>query len=242
MVYAIILLGLALTLIAVRFRNIPLRRIAAYSNINLTVSEAVESGRTAHISFGASSPRDASAASAIAAAEIGYFLALRAAPGDKPALLTMSDPVTLALAQDRLRRAYRLRDLMSKYRSTLARWYPQGPLSLAYAAGVGAAMLDEDASTNIVVGKIGPEMMLIAENAIRYDRFFIGQSDQTTGQAVAYVVSDSPLIGEELYVSPAYFDRSGVNAGGVVAQDVLRYLLIGAIIFLAVLSFLGIGF
>jgi len=244
MVYVIILFTLMLTVLAaVRSRNMPLRRINAFSNMQLTVSEAVESGRAVHISFGSSALGERSSISAIAASELAYHLMVRAAPGDKQSFVTLSDPVTLTLAQDRIMRAYRIRNLMSRYNAGLVRWYPSGPRSLAFAAGAGLDMLDNDASTNILVGNFGPEMMLLAEHAIRNDRFLIAHSDSDNigGLAVAYAVSDAPLIGEELYAVAGYLDRTPIHVGGVMAQDILRYIIIIILIALAVFVFLGVN-
>src|SRR3954470_14281261 len=128
LVYVIILLVLVITVIAaVRARNVPLRRIAAYNAMPLMVGEAVESDKTVHVSFGSSAVRDTTTVSAVATAEVLYHLAERAAVADRAPLVTLSDPVTLALGQDTLRRAYKARDAQKKYRSTMVRWYPQGP-------------------------------------------------------------------------------------------------------------------
>ena len=243
LVYVIVLFAVLVTVIAAaRSRIFQLRRIAAYHAMPLLVGEAVETGKAVHVSFGGSGVRDTTTISALATAEILYYLAERAALSDRPTVVTLSDPVTLGLAQDTLRRAYKTRDALRKYRSRLARWYPQGPLSLAFAAGAGEAILDEAVSVNVLLGRFGPEMMLVAENAIRYDRAVIAQSDQIEGQAVAYAVSDVPLIGEELYAGSAYLGRTASQIGGVVAQDVLRYIVIATIIGLAILSLTGANF
>ncbi len=245
LVYVILLLALVVTIVgatlASRSRFVQLRRIGAYNAMPLTVGEAVESEKTVHVSFGSSAIRDTSTIAAIATADILYYLAERAALADKGVLVTLSDPVTLALGQDVLRRAYKARDALRKYRTTMVRWYPQGPLSLAFAAGVGAAILDEDVSTNILSGRYGPELMLLTENAIRYERFVIAQSDQLDGQAVAFAVSDSPLIGEELYTAGAYLGRRPFQLGGVFAQDVFRVAIIALILGLFVLTLLGVN-
>jgi hypothetical protein len=243
LVYVIILLVLVITVIAAtRARSIPLRRINAYGIMPITVGEAVESDKAVHMSFGSSAVRDTTTLSAVASSEVLYHLAERAVVADRPPLVTMSDPVTLALGQDTLRKAFKARDALKRYSSTMARWYPQGPVSMAYAAGVGAAMLDEQVSTNILVGRYGPELMLIAENALRYDRTVFAQSDQINGQAIAYTVSESPLIGEELYVGGAYLGRQPITVGGVVAQDIMRFLVIAMIVALFVLATLGATF
>ncbi|HLY28523.1 MAG TPA: DUF6754 domain-containing protein [Aggregatilineales bacterium] len=241
LLYVVLLLALVLTLVgatlASRSGIIQLRRIGAYNAMPLTVSEAVESDRTLHVSYGSSGIAGASAISAVAISEVLYPLAERAALADRGALVTTSDPVTLALGQDTLRRAYKVRRALAKYRPAMARWYAQGPLSMAFAAGVGAAILEEDVSTNILLGQFGAELAIMAENAIRYDRFVIAQSDRIEGQAVAYVLSDTPLIGEELYAAGAYLGRRPVQIGGVLAQDIIRILitlLILALMFLAI--------
>lgn len=245
LVYVILLLALALTVLgavlASRSSFLQLRRISAYNAMPLTVGEAVESEKAVHVSFGSSAIRDTSTISAIATADILYYLSERAALADKSILVTMSDPVTLALGQDVLRRAYKARDVLRKYRTTMSRWYPQGPLSLAFAAGVGAAILDEDVSTNILTGRYGPELMLMTENALRYDRYVIAQSEQIDGQAVAYAVSDSPLIGEELYAAGAYLSRRPIQIGGVFAQDAFRIAVVALILGLFVLTLLGVA-
>ncbi len=245
LVYVTILFALLLTIIfavwASRLGGVPLRTIAAYTRIPLAAGEAVESGKVVHLSFGSSAVRDSTTLSALAASAILYHFAERAALGDRQSMVTMSDPVTLGLGQDTLRRAYKSQGVLGKYQTTMARWYPQGPLSLAFAAGVGTAMADEGIATNVLLSRFGPELMLIGESAVRNNQSIIAQSDQISGQAVAYVIADMPLIGEELYVGEAYLGRSSLALGGVIAQDILRYLVIVIIIGMAILAFVGIN-
>lgn len=243
LVYVILLLVVLLMLIAsVRARILQLRGIDAYSRLPFIVGEAVESDKGVHMSFGGSAVRDSTTLSAFASAEVLYHLAERAALSDKPVLVTLSDPVTLALGQDTLRRAYKAREMIRKYNSDMVRWYPQGSRSLAFAAGAGAALVDQDASLNVLLGGFGPEMMLLAESAVRHNGMIFAQSDHVDGQAIAYVVSETPLIGEELYVGEAYLGQGRLAIGAVFAQDVVRYLIIIIIIGLAILSLAGTTF
>ena len=243
LVYVVVLIAFVIAaLAATRARSIALRDLPAYVAMPMVVGEAVETGRSVHMSFGSSAIRDTSTLSAIASAEVLYYLAERSALSDRPTLVTVSDPVTLGLGQDTMRRAYKARGVLNKYSPTKSRWYPEGRMSLAFAAGAGAAMLDENAASNITLGRFGPELMLIAENAVRYDRRVLAQSDQIDGQAVAFAVSEVPLIGEELYTGAAYLSQTPFNIGTVVAQDVLRYLVVAFIIGLFFLAIFGMGF
>jgi len=214
-----------------------LRRIGAYRKIPVVVAEAVESERPIHVSFGSSGLGTETTISALAVSDLLYPLAERAAITNEPPIISVSDPTALPLAQGTLRRAYAVRQNMAAYRSSAVRWYPQGPRSLAFAAGVGSAIAEEDANLSVVVGRFGPEIAFMGEAATRYDQMFFGQSDQLDGQAVAWVMSDSPLIGEELYVAGAYLGRqSATHMSQLLTMEILRLLVIVAILVLALLS------
>jgi hypothetical protein len=238
--YGLLLLAVIGTMIAsVLYSRFTLRTIEGYEALRLTVDRAIETNTTIHFSFGASALRDESSLSALAGSGLLYYIAGRATLADRPILTTMSDPVTLSLAQDTLRRAYRLRSVLYKFNPSQAHWYPAGPLSLAFAAGVGSEITTEDIYANIIGGRFGPEMMLIAEESLRFNRPLLAQSDRIDGMAVAYAVSETPLIGEELYAGSGYFDRTPLNVGGVVMQDVLRFVVILGLIVLAAIAFTG---
>lgn len=242
MIYAILMIALLLTVIsAVRARTIALRAVPAYRHLQNTLGAAVESGRSVHISLGSSALLDESALTALAGAELLYQAAARASGGDLPVTASTTDPVTLRLAHDRLQRAYRLRNRLDAFKPTLARWYPSGTFSLALAAGVGAALLDEEGGLALLCGRFGAELALIADTAIRYDRDLLPHSTQIEGQAVAYATSATPLLGEELFVGAAYLEPTPLHIGGVAAQDALRYLVVIALIALAALAFLGVS-
>ncbi|GEM_PF-466924 len=221
-----------------RLRQLSLRRIPAYRAMPIGVGEAVESERPIHVSFGSSGLGAEATVSALAVADMLYPLAERAAISDQPPIVSLSDPTALPLAQGTLRRAYEMRQNMDAYRSTAARWYPQGPRSLAFAAGVAGALADEDASMSVIGGRFGPELAFIGETATRYDQLFFAQSDQLDGQAVAWVMAERPLIGEELYVAGAYLPArpSALHLSQVLTMEIMRVLAIVGILFFAVFA------
>jgi len=237
--YLALLLGALFTVVAaVRARTINLRDLPAYDTLPGMLGETVEAGKAVHVSFGGSAVREESTLSALASAELLYQVAERVVIGDQSTLVTLSDPLTLTLAQDTLRRAYKVRGRAANYRPIRAQWYPQGPSSLAFAAAAGIAIVDEPISANVLLGRFGPELMLIAENAQRTNQRIVAQSDQIEGQAVAYAISQTPLIGEELYVGGAYLTRTPVLLGGVAALDALRAIVVVLIFLAALIAFL----
>jgi hypothetical protein len=240
MVYLILGIGVVITLLgAARLRNVPLRRLAAYDAMGLRVSEAVEDNRGVHLSIGSSAIHDTSALTAIAATEVAYIMAIRAALADKPITISLSDAPTLGVVQDRLRRAYKIRNSLGRFQQTMTRWYPQGTYSLAFGAGVGINLADQDASTVLLAGRFGAELALIAESAARGDRALIAHSTDISGQAVAFAASETPLLGEELFAGGAYLDGTPLSVAGAVLQDLLRIAVIIVVLSVSVLAFFG---
>ena len=238
LVYLLLIFGVLFTVVgALLSRQLRLRAIPAYDALPNLIGFTVESGKAMHVSFGGSAIRDDSTLSALASAEMLYHITERSAIGDNPTLVTVSDPLTLSLAQDTLRRAYKSRQRLIKYRPLRAQWYPQGESSLAFAAGAGLSLTDEQVSTNYMIGRFGAELALLAENALRTDQTLIAQSDRIEGQAVAYMISPTPLIGEEMYMSGAYLDPRPIMRGSALAIDGLRYLTVAFILLAAFYAF-----
>jgi hypothetical protein len=136
----------------------------------------------------------------------------------------------LPLAQDTLRRAYQSRNRLDRFRYSAVRWYPSGSRSLAYAAALTVAIRDDSVSSNILAGSFGPEMALIMEAGARRGSPSLAVSDQLSGQAIAYAFSEYVLIGEEVFAARAYLSESPAKAFDVVRLDLLRWLIVFAIL------------
>ncbi len=202
------------------------RPIPAYVVLPELAADSVESSHRLHFSMGSSALGETSTISALTSAEIIYRLAERLAISYEMPLVTTGSAMTLPLASDTLRRAFEYRQNMATYRSTAAAWVPQGGRSLAFAAGVASLAADKDVHSSVLLGRFGYEAALIGESALRYDQHMIMHSDLVEGQALAFAQADQYLLGEELYVGPAYLNGSGLERGGVFALDVLRWLVI----------------
>jgi hypothetical protein len=231
----ILLLTLVVSVIVTQFIRrrhdlVALRDIAAYRALPGLVGEAIEANRPIHVSLGSAGIGGANTLLALASAELFYQMAVRAAIGATAPLLSVSDPTAVPLGQDTLRRAYQSRGLLNRYRRGNVRWYPAGPRSLAFAAALTAALGVEQAAGNALVGSFGAELALVGDAAARHGQKLIAASDQLEGQAVAYVMSDQPLIGEEIFSAGAYLAGKPSHIATLFTLDVLRLLLILAIL------------
>lgn len=231
----ILLLAMVVSVVVAQFiRRRPnlyaLRPIEAYQALPQMVGEAIEANQPMHFSLGSASLGGENSLLALASAELFYQGMERAAISAAPPLLTVSDPTAIPLGYTMLRQAYRSRDLLGRYRSSSLRWYPAGPRSLAFAAALTAMLGDDRVANNVLVGSFGLELALITDAAVRRNQGVLAASDQLQGQAVAFVMADQPLIGEELFASGAYLGGSPTQIAGLVATDVLRWLVILAML------------
>lgn len=234
--WVLLALGVVLSLLGrflVRRFRIRLRPLPAYATLPELAADAVESSNRIHFSMGSSTLGESSTLTALVTADVFYRLAERLAISPSTPFITLSHPLTLPLAQDTLRRAYQYRQNMNYFRVTAAAWYPYGARSVTFAAGAASLAADTDATSNVALGRFGTELAFIGESALRHDQDLIAHSDLVEGQAVAFAQARQVLIGEELYVGPAYMDGSPLERGGVVALDILRWLVILSILVIA---------
>jgi hypothetical protein len=98
---------------------------------------------------------------------------------------------------------------------------------------------DENVSTNVFLGDFGPESALLTESAERENSTLIAASDNISAQSVFYASSQDPLIGEELFAAGAYVGAGAAHEASLTVQDVLRWLVILAILIGSLLKFVG---
>ena len=89
------------------------------------------------------------------------------------------------------------------------------------------------------MGDFGTESALLVEASDRENANLIAASDNLSAQAVFYASAQEPLIGEELFAAGAYVGAGTSHEASLNVQDILRWLIILAIIIGAGLKILG---
>ena len=244
MIALIVFLVSALLLLAFTFlrRKSPgvFRKIEAYERLNRAIGLAVEGGTRLHISIGRGNLFTARGGSALAGLAMLRRLSEQTSLSDHPPVVTSGDASLAILSQDTLQSGYRAAGAEELYRFTTGRL--TGLTPFAFAAGTIPVMHDEDVSANVVIGDFGSEAALIADASNIKNADLIAASDNLSAQSVLYATSDEPLIGEELFAAGAYLGAGASHDASLQTQDLLRWLVIVAILGGAVLKFLGIGF
>jgi hypothetical protein len=213
------------------------RPIEAYERLNRAVGLAVESGTRLHISLGRGNLFTTRGASALAALAMLRKLSERTSLSDRPPVVTSGDASLAILAQDTLQAGYRAAAAENQYRYSTGRLTGLTPFS--YAAGTVPVTRDENVSTNVFLGDFGPEAALLTESAERENSTLIAASDNISAQSVFYASSQAPLIGEELFAAGAYVGAGAAHEASLTVQDVLRWLVILAILIGSLLKFVG---
>jgi hypothetical protein len=213
------------------------RPIEAYERLNRAVGLAVESGTRLHISLGRGNLFTTRGASALAGLAMLRKLTERTSLSDRPPVVTSGDASLAILSQDTLQSGYRAAVAEDQYRFSTGRLTGFTPFS--YAAGTVPVTRDENVSTNVFIGDFGPESALLAEAAERENSTLIAASDNISAQSVFYATAQDPLIGEELFAAGAYVGAGATHEASLIVQDVLRWLIIAAILAGSFLKLVG---
>ena len=217
--------------------RVVLRPIRAMQRLRRAIGLAVEDGSRLHVSIGESSIISPTNASALVGLSTLERVGMLSSVSDRPPVATSGDGTLAILSQDTLRAAYRIGNVPEQYDPNQARLVGTTPFS--YVAGTLPVIYDERVSANILIGNFGPEVALLAEAADREDAFILAASDSFAAQSVLYATAREPLIGEELFAVPAYLQAGPIYQAGLRTQDVLRWIVIAALIVGAILKFLG---
>jgi len=212
------------------------RNIEAYDRLNRAVGDAVEGGTRLHVSIGRGNLFTSRGGSALAGLAMLRHLSERTSQSDHPPIVTSGDASLTVLSQDTLQSGYRAAGAEDQYRFTTGRLTGLTPFT--FAAGTMPVISDENISSNVVIGDLGTESALLVDAADRSGTDLIAASDNLSAQSVFYASSQDPLIGEELFAAGAYVGAGTAHDASLQVQDVLRWLVILAILGGAVLKLL----
>jgi hypothetical protein len=218
--------------------KINLRSIQAFNHFRRQVDLAVEAGKRLHVSLGRGTINELQGGAAFISLTILDRCARAASNSDLPPMTTSGDGIVNILSQDTLQATYQSLAAEERYDPSNARL--TGLTPLAYAAGAMPVIQDEHVSANILAGHFGTEVALLTEAGERSQTLTVAGSDSIPAQAVLYATVDEPLLGEELYAAGAYLGGGAVYTASIRMQDIVRWVLVAAVVIGAILKLVGI--
>jgi hypothetical protein len=214
------------------------REISAFQKLSHAIGLAVEAGTRIHVALGRGNLSGTQGASAVIGLSILERVARTASISDRPPMATSGDGSLGILSQDVLYNSYRAIGASGLYDPTGGQ--VSGVTPFTYAAGAMPAIFDEQVSGTILSGNFGSEVALLTDASERVGALTLAGSDDLPAQAVLYAAAQEPLIGEELFAAGAYLKAGPMHIASLRAQDLIRWILILAILLGAVLKFIQI--
>jgi hypothetical protein len=240
---AILLLVLSgfvlLVLLILRGRKGPapqVRPLPAFQDLWDETGVAAESGGAIHIALGSGGLSGEDAVTSLAGLQVLEALA-DAAVSYTPPIVTVGDPTLLPLAQDTLRRAYERNGLAALYDPGRVRFVAPSPV--AYAAGAAHVVATENITASTMYGAFGAEVSLITDAGARRDLPQLAAAAAPHALGALYPAIDRLAVGEELYAAGAQMTGERRYLVSLVAQDVLRVILVLVILGTAGLALLS---
>jgi hypothetical protein len=213
------------------------RAISAFTALRGQMGRAIESGRDLHISIGTGGISGEDTATTLAGVAIVEYLAEEAGVSGIAPLATTSDPTSWLLAEEALRRPYVQQGDLSNYPPLAARLTALNPTQYA---GVTMDILNhEPILANIMVGAFDANIALIDQAAHNNDLPQLTGVADARALAVMAASTDNLLVGEELYAAKAYLRAQLPHLAGLRAADIVRILMVVAIIVLTIISLLA---
>lgn len=237
---ALILAVFLLGVVTIWKRRSPgtLRQIPAFTRLARAIGLSIEDGKRLHIALGHGGLFDARGGSALAGLALLRKIAERTSVSDMPSVATAGDPTLGLLTQDTLQAGYQAAGVGEAYVHTMGRVTGLTPFS--YSAGTMHIPQNENVSTNILLGHLGPETALLVEASDRAGTTLIGATDDLAGQSILFAGSQEPLIGEELFAAGAYLNADPAHLASLTVQDLFRWLIILALLAGSAAKFLGV--
>ena len=162
-----------------------------------------------------------------------------AALSGAPLLSSSGDAVAHLALRGALRQAYQRAGVGQDYDPANVQLLAhQDPT--AYALGMTTLYGRQKLEASQLIGSFGQEVLLATEKGAQQGVPQVGGATTTTGLPLLYLSTDATLIGEEIYAAEAYLSRSPTPHARLLTVDLLRTVIIGAIIIMIALSAAGI--
>ncbi|MCB9007065.1 MAG: hypothetical protein H6656_06850 [Ardenticatenaceae bacterium] len=207
-------------------RTTVLRPLPSYDGLTGQVGRAIESGRQVHLTLGQASLIGNGNPTSLSAAAVLDNLAKDGCANGTPPLVTVGDGTLLPLVQGSLQYALAEAGRPGDFDLSLTQFVANNTDPFAYSAGVVALLQQQRVASNIMVGRFGPELAIVAEAANRQNIEQVIGTDDPTALAVATAVTDDVLIGEELFATSAYLEGRPSQIASLQLQDILRWIVV----------------
>ncbi len=214
-----------------------IRKIKGLDAIDDALGRATEMGKPALFVHGLN---DMDSISTIAAINILGRIALRVAEYDTPLKVANIYPIVLSVSQEVVKESYLEAGRPDAYVEDNV--FLAASEQFPYVVALSGIMTREKPAANFFVGYFYAESLILSETGAATGAIQIAATDAFTQLPFFITTCDYTLMGEELYAASAYLSREPLLLGSLRAQDIAKGIIIGVIVFGAVLATCGVDF
>jgi len=207
------------------------------SRLRDELARAAETGGSVHIALGTGGLAGDRAMASVAGLRIAAVAADLAVSYGLSPVLSVGDPTLLPAAQDVLRKTYHSQGISKRFDPAQVRFVAPG--AIPFAAGAGDSIASEGATVVVIAGSHGSEVALTCDPGVRRDLAQYVAIESASGSAAAFASTDWLAPGEGLFAAAADETDDAHWAASRLAQDVLRWIVIAALLVAAVWALVG---
>lgn len=228
LVVILLLLGFVsyYTFQAQRGKEMFIRRISGLSAIEDAVGRATEMGRGVLYVPGIMDMDDIQT---IAGVTIMGHVARKTAEYDTDLYAPMTRSFVMSVAQEVVKQAYMEKGRVDAYRPDRINYLTDD--QFGYVAGVGGIMLRDKPAACFYLGTFYAESLILAETGNSIGAIQIAGTAEPSQIPFFVAACDYTLIGEELFAASAYLSKNPREVGSLKGQDMVKIVIIAAIVF-----------
>lgn len=217
-------------------QEVGVRSHEGYHALRDQIVGIVEGGQKVHFTLGRGSLAGAANPTSIAALNALDYLEAQAVDAESPPLVTAGDGTLLISAQDAIRAQESQDADPGGFFWDNTRFIAADNQPMAFAGGVSDIVNREGIGSNLMLGRLGTEVAIIGEAAIRQDLDQVVGSDDPVALGLAAPLTNKLLIGEELLAAGAYLQGKPAQIASLQVQDMLRILAAVGIVLAALIN------
>ncbi len=210
------------------------RRIPGIDAIEEAIGRATEMGRSVLYIPGI---QDISEIQTVAGLVILESVAKLTAKYETPIIVPVTYPIPFTIAEEMVKAGYLHAGRPEAYDPNSVRFV--SPEQFAYVASVTGVMMRDRPAAHIFMGSFFAESLLLAETGFATGAIQVAGTANVHQLPFFVVACDYTLIGEELYAASAYLSGEPKLVGALKGADLMKIVIITAIIVGGILETLG---
>lgn len=211
------------------------RRIPGVDAIEEAIGRATEMGRSVLYIPGI---LDIDELQTVAGLVILESVAKLTAKYETPITVPVTYPIPFTIAEDMVKGGYLHAGRPDQYDPNSVRFI--SPEQFAYVAAVTGMMMRDKPAAHIFMGAFYAESLLLAETGFSTGAIQVAGTANVHQLPFFVVACDYTLIGEELYAASAYLSGEPKLVGGLKGADLMKIVIITAIVVGCILETAGI--